>query len=78
MSRELQVIGDRFDAWDAFEEVLERFIPRLGMLSPEDAEAWSRAIVEEHACDGRSEHRFELYDSLLDAARVARERNRTR
>ncbi len=65
---------DRWDAHDAFEELLnERFLPRLAELSAEDAELWSRALVEEHLCDHDTAAQFTIYESLVEYAQRARE-----
>jgi hypothetical protein len=64
---------DRRLALDAFEQVLERFLAKLGSLTADDADAWCRALVEEHACDFPAAARWALYEDLTrEAARRRR------
>jgi hypothetical protein len=65
--------GDRRAALVAFEQALARFDAKLGTLPADDAEAWCRALVEEHACDFPAAARWALYEDLTrEAARRRR------
>jgi hypothetical protein len=67
-------LDDRQLAAAASLELLERFKAKLATLTEDEADAWSRAIVEEHACGAPSDVRYSLYESLVELARVKRQR----
>jgi hypothetical protein len=47
-------------------------VGRLATESPDDADEWVRAIVEEHCCELPSAARYAVYESLLGAVSAAR------
>lgn len=63
---------ERVAAIDAAREVIERMLPTLATMSPEDADAWSRAIAVEHFADA-SDQGFRVYEALVAYAQTARE-----
>lgn len=54
-------------------DVIERVMPKLGEMPPEDADEWARAIASEHFADAPDKG-YGVYGSLVGYARVARER----
>jgi hypothetical protein len=64
---------ERMAAAEAAREVIERLFTKLGMMTEEDADAWSRAVAAEHFADSPDQG-YGVYESLVSYARVARER----
>jgi hypothetical protein len=60
-------------AADAFLNLIDApLVARLARQSPDDSDAWCRAIVEEHMCELPSEARYGVYESLLGAVTATR------